>query len=93
MILICLTLISVIVFVGIKNKKKRVLDVIIRVICIILILIINLRPMVYKGEEDVILNDLDVLLVIDTTISMSGQDIENGKKNRLEKVKVRKRGC
>ena len=87
MILICLTLMCVTIFVGIKNKKKRVLDVIIRIICIILIFIINLRPMVYKGEEDVILNDLDVLLVIDTTISMSGQDMELGKKTRMEKVK------
>lgn len=87
MIFICIILIPIIIFVGFKRKKKRVLDTILKIIAIILIFIINLRPMVYVGDEEVVLNDLDVLLVIDTTISMSGQDMEFGNKTRLERVK------
>lgn len=87
MIFICITLIPVIIFVGFKRKKKRVLDTILKIIAIILIFVINLRPMVYVGDEEVVLNDLDVLIVIDTTISMNGQDMELGKKTRLDKVK------
>ena len=87
MIFICIILMPIIIFVGFKRKKKRVFDTILKIISIILIFIINLRPMVFVGEEEVILSDLDVLLVIDTTISMSGQDMELGKKTRLDRVK------
>ena len=86
-VVISIALISVTIFVNLKSKKNKKVNILLRIIAILLLFTMNLRPMVYIGEEEVILNDLDVLLVVDTTISMSGNDMENGKKSRMQRVK------
>ena len=87
MVVISITLICVTIFVNLKSKKNKKISILLRIIAILLLFTINLRPMVYVGEEEIVLNDLDVLLVVDTSISMSGKDMESGRKSRLEKVK------
>ena len=80
MVVISIALISVTIFVNLKSKKNKKVNILLRIIAILLLFTMNLRPMVYIGEEEVILNDLDVLLVVDTPISMHGNDMEHGHK-------------
>lgn len=78
MVIICVVLI---VF-TLKYNKKNIL----RILMIILVFLINLRIMIPgKGSEN-LSNDLDVLFVIDSTISMNALDY-NGNKTRLSGVK------
>lgn len=51
-----------------------------------LIFVINLRPMLLSDKAETLTNDLDVLFVIDTTISMLAEDF-NGNQTRLSGVK------
>lgn len=78
MIIICLLLI----FFEIRNSKKNIIHFLI----IILIFIINLRIMFPTNNSDTISNNLDVLFVIDNTISMNAEDYQNNK-TRLYAVK------
>lgn len=64
-----------------SNKKVFVRQLFI----LVLLFIINLRVMIPSNSSSVITNDLDVLFVIDTTISMAAFDHDN--KTRLEAVK------
>lgn len=64
------------------DKKKRIRQIVI----IALIFLINIRIMVRKEDAEVITNDLDVLFVVDTTISMIAEDY-NGDSTRLSGVK------
>lgn len=77
MALICSILL---LFVIVKTKK------ITHIIMIILIFVINLRFMYPSGSATVISNNLDVLFVIDNTISMVAEDY-NGNNTRLSAVK------
>lgn len=63
-----------------KNKRIR------QLIIILLIFLINLRVMVRDDNAEVISNDLDVLFVVDNTISMIAEDY-NGDNTRLSAVK------
>jgi len=64
------------------NKKQLIRQMII--MC--LIFLINLRPMILSDKAETLTNDLDVLFVIDTTISMVAEDYGNGEV-RLNGVK------
>ena len=64
------------------DKKKFIRQILI----VILIFLINLRPMFKIGTSEVMTNELDVLFVIDTTISMVAEDY-NGNDTRLSAVK------
>lgn len=64
------------------EKVKRIRQIII----IVLIFLINLRIMVKTEDAEVISNDLDVLFVVDSTISMAAEDY-NGDNTRLSAVK------
>ena len=64
------------------DKKKFIRQIFI----VILIFLINLRPMFRIGTSEVMTNELDVLFVIDTTISMVAEDY-NGNDTRLSAVK------
>lgn len=55
-----------------------------RIILIILLFIINMRIMIPNGKSNVYQNNLDIIFVIDSTISMSAKDV---KPSRLEQVK------
>lgn len=54
------------------------------ILIIVLLFIINLRIMIPSNKSDVLVNDLDVVFVIDNTISMIAED-HNGR--RLDAVK------
>lgn len=78
MIIITLLLI----FIIIKNDKNNIIEI----IMVILLFIINLRPMIKKDNATTEENNLEVLFVIDNTISMNAEDY-NGKNKRLDGVK------
>lgn len=80
MLIICIVLLFFLVKVG-KDKISIGYFII-----LILIFIINLRIMIPTDEAYILSNNLDVLFVVDNTISMSAQDIGNDK-TRLENVK------
>ena len=77
MIIISIVLITYII---IRNKS------IIQILIIIIIFIINMRIMIPSNNSKIVKKDLDVLFVIDTTISMNALDY-NGNKTRLSGVK------
>lgn len=88
MIAISIILLIIILIFEIRSKKKhKAIGIILKIISIILLFIINLRPMIYMGQEDVVLNDIDVLFVLDTTISMSAKDMNSDTKTRLDRAK------
>lgn len=78
MTIICLLLL---VFIIKKGNKK-----ITHVVMVILIFIINIRIMVPSNNSMVLVNNLDVLFVIDNTISMNAEDYHDNN-TRLYAVK------
>ena len=73
---------SLIMIVIIILNKKNIIN---RIIIILLILVISQRPML-KNQEDITFNlDLDVLFVIDNTVSMKADDVNN--QTRLDAAK------
>lgn len=78
MIIVCSLLL---LFVILKSKKK-----LIQIMIIILLFIINLRIMIPSNNSKILANNLDVLFVVDNTISMNAEDY-NGKNTRLSAVK------
>ena len=78
-----MTPISIILLIFIlKSKKKNLIQIII----IILLFVINLRIMIPTKNSEIQQNNLDVLFVIDNTISMEANDYSNNK-TRLQGVK------
>ena len=77
MLIICISLIIYIII-----KKRDLLQILI----IILLFVINLRIMIPSNNSKTIKNNLDVLFVIDNTISMNALDY-NGSNTRLSGVK------
>ena len=78
MTIICVILIIFII----KNNNKSILQIII----VLLIFTINLRIMIPSTNSQIETNNLDVLFVIDNTISMNAEDY-NGSNTRLSAVK------
>lgn len=58
-----------------SGDKKQLIR---QMIMICLIFLVNLRPMLLSDRAETLTNDLDVLFVIDTTISMLAEDYNNG---------------
>ena len=77
MIPICIGLLILVIL---KDRK------IIHIACILLLFIINLRFMIPGESSSISENNLDVLFVVDNTISMIAEDY-NGNKPRIEGVK------
>lgn len=70
-------------------KRRGVMPYIRQIICVILLFIINLRPM-YPSDNITVMSskmDLNVVFVVDDTISMLGDD-QDGYNNRLERAKA-----
>lgn len=67
------------------NLKKYIINVCIKISIVVLLFIINLRPMIPNGETTAIGSDLSVLFVIDTSVSMRALDYD-GQKERFEGV-------
>ena len=78
MIIICIILLIM----RSKNKSTFIRQIII----IVLIFVINLRIKIPSSEVQVMSNNLDVLFVIDNTISMVAEDY-NGVQKRMDAVK------
>ncbi len=78
MLIISLGLIT---YIFIFNKKSLT-----QIIIVILIFTINLRFMIPSEKSKVVANNLDVLFVIDTTLSMGAEDY-NGTNTRISGVK------
>ncbi len=69
-----------------KLIMQHILNVCIKICIIILLFIINLRFMIPNGEVSVLNPNINILFVIDKTVSMRALDYNNGKE-RLEGVK------
>ena len=78
MIIICIFLIIVIL----KTNKKDI----IKILIIILLFLINLRIMIPSKNSQTLSNNLDVLFVIDNTLSMNTEDYD-GNKTRMYALK------
>lgn len=66
--------------------QNRGLKLGIRIAIIVILFIVNLRPMIPGGEVEVFNSNLDVIFVVDTTLSMDALDY-NGNNTRLSAVK------
>lgn len=84
MFIICAFLLFIIVKKS-KNKLKS-FPVISEILMVILLFIINLRIMIPSDKALVSANNLDIIFVVDNSISMNALDYQNGKK-RLDGVK------
>ena len=80
MIIICIVLILLII----KTSKKE--SRIIRLLIVGILFIINLRIMIPNGEVEYETTNIDMVFVIDTTVSMKAEDY-NGNNTRLSGVK------
>lgn len=84
-IIMCIVAISIIV-----RKNNKLIDKIIQsiriVLIIVLLFVINLRPMLTSKNGEFIMNNLNVLFVLDNTISMKAEDYSGGN-TRLSAVK------
>lgn len=78
MILIC------IIFIIIRSKNKH--NFIKQIIIVILLFLINLRIMIPSSNVQIVTNNLDVLFVIDNTISILAEDYK-GNTQRLTAIK------
>lgn len=78
MLIIC----AVIVLLSIKDKVNLIKSIIVT----LLLFLINIRFMIPAKNQDKISNDIDVLFVIDETVSMIAEDYD-GNTPRLEAVK------
>lgn len=86
MAIICIAL-AILVMYNKQDKKIKINKKIsIKLAIIVLLFIMNLRFMIPNGETMAMNSDLNVLFVIDTSVSMRALDYENGKE-RLEGVK------
>ena len=79
MVIICLILL---IFIS-KNKFTAIRQI----IMIILIFVINLRIMIISKDVEVMSTNLDVLFVIDNTMSILAEDYGNNNTPRLEAIK------
>lgn len=78
MIIICLVLLII------SFSKLRIF--LLRLLMIVLLFLANLRIMIPNGKTKTIADNLDILFVIDTTISMIAEDYDNNE-TRLSAVK------
>ena len=74
MIIISLFLLVIVII-----NKKHLLT---RILIIILLFIVNLRPMELTSEVETFNTNLDILFVVDTTISMDAEDIKETRLTR-----------
>lgn len=79
MVIICIALIILI-----RNKDIKIF--LRRLLIVILLFIINLKIMIPKNDAKVMVTNLDILFVIDNSLSMLAEDY-NGKNQRLDAVK------
>lgn len=81
-LMIIISIIYILLVIKTTNKKK----LIIRILIIILIFIINLRFMTEDKNGESYVSNLDIVMVVDNSISMVAEDY-NGNNRRLDAVK------
>lgn len=81
-LMIIISIIYILLILKTNNKKK----LIIRILIIVLIFIINLRFMTENKNGESYVSDLDIIMVVDNSISMVAEDY-NGNNRRLDEVK------
>jgi Uncharacterized protein encoded in toxicity protection region of plasmid R478, contains von Willebrand factor (vWF) domain len=74
------------IFKSIKEKSIDKKTFAIRLIMIVALFSISIRPMYPNGKKEILTSNIDILFVIDTTLSMSAEDY-NGTNPRLDAVK------
>ena len=72
--LIPIPIMLIIVALVIVMKRKGAWNFIRQIIIALLLFLINLRIMIPTGEVPVLTNDIDILFVVDNTISMLAED-------------------
>lgn len=72
--IIIMAIISIFLLVIVIINKKHLVT---RILIIILLFVINLRPMELTSEVETFNTNLDILFVVDTTISMDAEDIKD----------------
>ena len=82
-LMLIISLILIILILIFKKSRATIYEIGI----IILLFIINLRIMFPTDSSNIIVNDLDVLFVIDNTISMYAEDYGSNNTERIEAVK------
>ena len=75
-------IISILFIIIILRTSKKLTHIMI----VLLLFLINLRPMIPNISSKTISNNMDILFAIDTTISMNAEDY-NGEEKRLDGVK------
>ncbi|MCR5060431.1 MAG: VWA domain-containing protein [Saccharofermentans sp.] len=81
--LIPIPIMLIIVALVIVMKRKGAWNFIRQIIIALLLFLINLRIMIPTGEVPVLTNDIDILFVVDNTISMLAED-HNGDGRRMD---------
>ena len=80
-------LMGIICVVCLVFKRKGIFNYIRQIIIIVLLFVVNLRIMVPKDDATNITCDIDVLFVVDNTISMLAEDYD-GDGRRMDAVKA-----
>lgn len=82
-LMVIISLILIIIILLFKKSRATIYEIAL----IIILFIINLRPMLPSDNADIIVNDLDVLFVVDNTISMYAEDYGSNNTERINAVK------
>ena len=80
-------LMTIICIVILIFKRKGVIPYIRQIIIVILLFVINLRFMIPDAEAETIQRKVDVLFVVDNTISMQAEDYGNDNSIRMDAVR------
>ena len=75
-----------IIYIKLVIKTKTTTKLVIRLLIILVVFIINLRFMVLDDNAEAYTSDLDIIIVVDNSISMNAEDY-NGNNTRLSAVK------
>ncbi|MBP3708718.1 MAG: VWA domain-containing protein [Clostridia bacterium] len=73
------------VFIIVKGRKKW--GLVRQILILVLLFVINLRPMIVSPDAQILSSNYDVLFVVDNTLSMRAEDY-NGKERRIDAVKA-----
>lgn len=84
--IIPLWLMGIICVVLLCFKRKGIFNYIRQIVMIVIIFVINMRIMIHSGEVNNMTNNVDILFIIDNTISMLAEDYDDGDR-RIDAVK------
>lgn len=80
-------LMGILCILGLFLKRKGIFPYIRQIVILVLVFVINLRIMVPGGDGTNVARNVDVLFVVDNTISMLAEDY-NGNSRRIDAVKA-----